>query len=432
MRFVTPVGIAHRYNGRRQMPEYEGKEPPRLPVAPCSSSSTDPDANARVSDDLPKCVQEWLSTVTDEALRQLDFNLLLDLVRIEGDPVVWHEVAQVVVSEIERRTLLDEIREAQHLTDALVRELGLSGRDAIRPSAESLIEQLKSSSNPAVRRTIDPLRVVRRTRRFPRVTSILDDANPEVPCKAIRAVEQRMDGGVDDVAPFRRLYDDAVSVAATLWDGAKVEGMPDADLARCTVESLAQALAQNRTALLALTALTHSDSYTFTHMVNVSILTMEQARCLGIEGPLLRQFGVSALLHDIGKVKTPTEILNKPGRLTAREFDVIKRHTIDGAAILRRTPEIPPLAPVVAFEHHLRNDGSGYPVGVARPSLNLGTMLCGIADVYDAMRSQRVYQQGLPTSRILEVLQCNNGSQFDQDLVRRFAALVNVCSYEHL
>ena len=71
-------------------------------------------------------------------------------------------------------------------------------------------------------------------------------------------------------------------------------------------------------------------------------------------------------------------------------------HVVDGAEILRRTPEIPALAPVVAFEHHLRIDGTGYPIGVTRASLNLGTMLCSIADVYDAMRSQRAYQEALP------------------------------------
>ena len=229
-----------------------------------------------------------------------------------------------------------------------------------------------------------------------------------------------------DAGTFRRLYDDAVSVAQTLWDSAKTEGEPDADAGRGMVDSLAQAVAQNRTALLALTALKNYDNYTFTHMVNVSILTMGQARALGIDGPLLREFGLSALMHDIGKVKTPPEILNKPDKLTEREFEVLKRHTVEGAEILRGTPEMPALAPVVAFEHHLRMDGTGYPDGVSRSPLNIATMLCGIADVYDAMRSQRVYQQAFPTDRILAVLQRNDGTQFDQHLVRRFSQLVGI------
>ena len=239
-------------------------------------------------------------------------------------------------------------------------------------------------------------------------------------------VEPKTEAAIGDIATFRRLYDDAVSVAGTLWDSAQVEGIPDADAARGVVDTLAQAVAQNRTALLALTALKNYDNYTFTHMVNVSILTMGQARGLGIDGALLREFGLSALMHDIGKVRTPAEILNKPEKLTDREFDILKRHTVEGAEILRKTPEMPTLAPVVAFEHHLRADGTGYPAGVTRPRLNLGTMLCGIADVYDAMRSQRVYQQAFPTDRILAVLQRNDGAQFDQHLVRRFAQLVGI------
>ena len=239
-------------------------------------------------------------------------------------------------------------------------------------------------------------------------------------------VDQKVESTIGDVGAFKRLYDDAVGIAEQLWESATVEGKPDADAARGVVDSLAQAVAQNRTVLLALTALKNYDNYTFTHMVNVSILTMGQARGLGIEGTPLRQLGFAALMHDIGKVKTPAEILNKPARLTDAEFEILRRHTVDGAEILKKTPAVPPLAPVVAFEHHLRADGTGYPRGVTRPQLNLATMLCGISDVYDAMRSQRVYQQVFPTDRVLAVLRNNDGKQFDQNLVRRFVQLVGI------
>ncbi|MGH9310448.1 MAG: HD-GYP domain-containing protein [Vicinamibacterales bacterium] len=158
----------------------------------------------------------------------------------------------------------------------------------------------------------------------------------------------------------------------------------------------------------------------------MSILTLGQARALGIEGRLLREFGLSALMHDIGKVRTPKEVLNKPDKLTDDEFTIMRRHVVDGAEILRRTPEMPILAPVVAFEHHLRLDGTGYPFGAKRQSLNVATMLCSISDVYDAMRSQRAYQQAFPTDRILAVLKRNDGTQFDQHLVRRFVQLLGI------
>ena len=177
-------------------------------------------------------------------------------------------------------------------------------------------------------------------------------------------VEERLDASSADMATFRRLYKDAVSVAETIWDSAATEGQPDAAAAREMIEGLAQAVSQNRTALLALTTLKAYDNYTYTHMVNVSILTMGQARGLGIDGPLLRDFGLAALMHDIGKVRMPLEMLNKPDKLTDAEFAIMKRHHGRWRGDpSRRTPDIPTLAPIVAFEHHLRLDGSGYPDG---------------------------------------------------------------------
>jgi putative nucleotidyltransferase with HDIG domain len=239
-------------------------------------------------------------------------------------------------------------------------------------------------------------------------------------------VAQRAATDQADMESFRRLYTEAVSVAESVWESAKAEGQPDATIARSMIDGLAQAVSQNRTALLALTTLKNYDNYTFTHMVNVSILTMGQARALRIDGPLLREFGLAALMHDIGKVRTPLEVLNKPDKLTDEEFTIIKRHPVDGAEILRATPDIPTLAPAVAFEHHLRLNGTGYPHDIERKALNLGTMLCSIADVYDAMRSQRKYQQAHPSDRVLEVLRRSDGHEFDQHLVRRFTQLIGI------
>jgi putative nucleotidyltransferase with HDIG domain len=224
----------------------------------------------------------------------------------------------------------------------------------------------------------------------------------------------------------KRLYNEAVSAAENIWQSAQVEGQPDVAIARSMIDGLAQAVSQNRSALLALTTLKNYDNYTFTHMVNVSILTMGQARTFAIDGPLLREFGLAALMHDIGKVRTPIDILNKPDKLTDQEFAIMKRHTIEGAEILRATPEVPTLAPVLAFEHHLRLDGSGYPTNIKRPTINLATLLCSIADVYDAMRSQRAYQKAFPTDRILEVLRGGERQLFDQHLVRRFVQLIGI------
>ena len=249
---------------------------------------------------------------------------------------------------------------------------------------------------------------------------------PHIRIGLITSEEAGRDGIASDMAAIRQLYSSAVTAAEAAWETAAREGKPDVPAVLHAVEGLADAVTQNRTALVALTAMRSYDNYTFTHMVNVSILTMGQARALGIEGRLLREFGLSALMHDIGKVRTPKEILQKPERLTDQEFVIMRRHPVEGAEILRRTPEMPILAPVVAFEHHLRLDGTGYPEGARRSALNLGTMICSIADVYDAMRSQRAYQQAFPTERILAVLKRNDEKQFDAHLVRRFVQLLGI------
>jgi putative nucleotidyltransferase with HDIG domain len=249
---------------------------------------------------------------------------------------------------------------------------------------------------------------------------------PHIRTGRLTSEEPGRDGIASDMAAIRQLYSNAVTAAEAAWEAAATEGAPDVPAALHAVEGLADAVTQNRTALVALTAMRNYDNYTFTHMVNVSILTMGQARALGVEGRLLREFGLSALMHDIGKVRTPKDILQKPERLTDQEFVIMRRHPIEGAEILRRTPEMPILAPVVAFEHHLRLDGTGYPEGAKRSVLNLGTMMCSIADVYDAMRSQRAYQKAFPTDRVLAVLKKDDGAHFDAQLVRRFVQLLGV------
>ena len=128
-------------------------------------------------------------------------------------------------------------------------------------------------------------------------------------------------------------------------------------------------------------------------------------------------------MHDIGKVRTPIEILGKPEKLTDAEFAIMRMHVVDGAEILRgHTRDARPGARrrVRASSAPRRN---GLPSGHQPPALNLGTMLCSIADVHDAMRSQRAYQESFPTDRILAVLKRNDGMQFDQHLVRRFSAI---------
>ena len=368
------------------------------------------------------------SAVADELLRRLAAALRASQLYSKGHPLITRNLG-ALVSAVESlhgqepSTVIGIVGEKIIVDDAPSKADGLGG--LVRRLKQIGIERITIDRGV----TLDELQTL-----VDAVCALeprADGEPPPFPALAhvrvgrITAGEKGETGGTD-VATFKRLYTEAVSIAQTVWDSASTESRPDATAARSMIDGLAHAVSQNRSALLALTTLKDYDNYTFTHMVNVSILTMGQARSVGIEGALLREFGMAALMHDIGKVRTPLEILNKPDKLTDDEFAIMKRHVVDGAEILRATPDIPALAPVIAFEHHLRLDGTGYPHQVKRSSLNLGTMMCSIADVYDAMRSQRAYQQAFPSDRILAVLKRSDGQQFDQNLVRRFVQLIGI------
>jgi putative nucleotidyltransferase with HDIG domain len=224
----------------------------------------------------------------------------------------------------------------------------------------------------------------------------------------------------------KQMYSKAVASAETIWAATKAGAQPDPSEARGIIDSLSRLVYQDRTSLLALTSLKRHDNYTFTHMVNVAALSMAMARSLDLEGPMLREFGYAALMHDIGKVHTPLEILNKPDKLTDEEFKIMKQHVVDGAHVLRRTPETPALAPVVAFEHHLKQDLSGYPENIGSRKLNLCTMVVSVVDVFDALRSNRAYRAGMATDRIKHIMGQQDGTTFNRTLLRRFVNLMGL------
>jgi putative nucleotidyltransferase with HDIG domain len=241
--------------------------------------------------------------------------------------------------------------------------------------------------------------------------------------KVVAADENQEEVGL---AAAKQMYSQAVASAEMIWAATKAGEQPDPIVARGIIDSLSRLVYQDRTSLLALTTLKRHDDYTFTHMINVAALSMAMARSLGLEGPMLREFGFAALMHDIGKVHTPLEILNKPDQLTDEEFRIMKQHVVEGAHLLRRTPETPALAPVVAFEHHLKQDLSGYPENVGSRKLNLCTMVVSVVDVFDALRSNRAYRAGLATDRIRHIMGQQDGTAFNRALLRRFVNLMGL------
>lgn len=190
------------------------------------------------------------------------------------------------------------------------------------------------------------------------------------------------------------------------------------------VKSFIQAFRAEINPLSLLASLKSANEYTFTHVTNVCILTMSQAETLGFTGEHLHQIGVASLLHDVGKIFIPEEILSKPGKLSQDERKIIETHTVKGARYLMGIEGIPKIAVLSALEHHLKYDGSGYPSikGGWRP--NIASQLISVADVFDAMRSKRSYHGDIPIDKIIEVLINGKGTTFNPELIEHFLKLI--------
>jgi len=178
----------------------------------------------------------------------------------------------------------------------------------------------------------------------------------------------------------------------------------------------------NPLSLLASLKSTHE--YTFTHVTNVCILAMSQAESLGFRGEHLHNIGVASLLHDVGKVFIPEDVLNKTGKLTDEERKIMETHSLKGARYLMGIEGIPKLAVLAALEHHLRYDGSGYPTIKGGWQPNIVSQVITVADVFDAMRSKRSYQEAYPIEKIVNVLNMGRGKTFNNMLVERFLKLI--------
>jgi len=188
--------------------------------------------------------------------------------------------------------------------------------------------------------------------------------------------------------------------------------------------ALLRTLETQADAMIPLATLRHHDDYTVTHIANVALLAMALGEVTGLRPEAVRDLGLSALLHDIGKLSIPAEILGSQGRLTDEQFRIVRRHPEEGARILLETPGVPDLAVLVAYEHHVQFDGGGYPALPRGWKVNLASAITQIADVYDALRSNRPYRQGLPRNRIEEIMRRDAGTVFHPDLIAAFFDLV--------
>lgn len=194
--------------------------------------------------------------------------------------------------------------------------------------------------------------------------------------------------------------------------------------AEAVVRSLSVAMHGDRQMLIPLLRLRSFDEYTTTHCLNVSVLAMALAEYIGLGGKDVRTFGVAGLLHDIGKVKIPYEILTKPGKLSPEERAIMNMHTVNGAKIIIETEEQLDLAAVVAYEHHIMIDGGGYPAMAFRRDCHYASKVVHICDVYDALRTNRPYREAWAADKVLSYIEEKAGTEFDAELSRSFAAMM--------
>ena len=172
--------------------------------------------------------------------------------------------------------------------------------------------------------------------------------------------------------------------------------------------------------LTMLASLKSFDEYTFTHAVNVCILTMSLAESLGFSGSHLRDIGTAAVLHDIGKTLISEEILLKKGPLDSDERAVMENHPLQGARQLMKVKGLPKLALTVALEHHIKYDGSGYPHVKGPWQTNIVSQMISIADVFDALRTKRPYREAVPPDEVERILRLGSGVSFNPFLLERF------------
>jgi len=194
--------------------------------------------------------------------------------------------------------------------------------------------------------------------------------------------------------------------------------------ADAVVRSLTVAMKGSSAMIIPLLRLKASDPYNAIHSINVAVLTMALAEFLGLGSRDVHEFGMAALLHDLGMARIPRDLLLKPIELTVEERTVIERHTTEGARIILSSDRRQELAACVAYEHHLRPDGSGYPNRLFRRPTHYASKLVRVCSVYNALRIERAHRQPYPPGRALVFIDERAGREFETDIATSFTQMM--------
>ena len=219
------------------------------------------------------------------------------------------------------------------------------------------------------------------------------------------------------------LHEEAAAVQWMHGEVSERGTLPLAE-AEAVVRSLSLAMHGESDMLVPLLEMRDFDEYTTTHSLNVAVLTMALAEFIGLGARDVRTFGVAGLLHDLGKVRVPIEILNKPGKLTDEERLVMQRHTVEGARIIISSDRDLDLAAAVAYEHHIMINGGGYPQCHYHRDCHRASRLVHVCDVYDALRTHRPYRDAWESNEVLKYLQDRAGVEFEPGITGEFLRMM--------
>lgn len=217
---------------------------------------------------------------------------------------------------------------------------------------------------------------------------------------------------------------DEADAVRWLHDEVQVRGELPLMEAESVVRSLSLAMHGDKNIVIPLLQLKEFDQYTTTHSLNVSVLTMALAEWVGMGAKDVRAFGVAGLLHDLGKVRIPKEVLTKPGKLSDDEWKIMRQHPVDGAKIIYESDRDLDLAAAVAYEHHIMINGQGYPARRFERGVHSASKLVHVCDVYDALRTKRPYRDAWESERVLQHIEAGAGPDFDAESAAAFCAMM--------
>lgn len=223
-----------------------------------------------------------------------------------------------------------------------------------------------------------------------------------------------------------RIFKASKQSIKVLLDAVKNNKAIDIDESKQLVSECVTSILANPNAMFWLSRIKDSDEYTSEHCLRVSIMCIAFGQLLGFSPEELETIGMCGLLHDVGKMKVPQEILNKPGPLTDDEFKVMKEHTVLGYIFLKQHGGVDEVVCDVAHAHHERVDGKGYPQRLESERIGLYPKIIGIIDAYDAITSDRTFRDGLAPLEALGILFKERGTHFDTELVEKFIQMVGI------